>query len=147
MKYIAPLLVLAGCSFPAQDERPMVDLDYTTFVNDIQPIFAARCANPACHGRPERALSTYAPKRFRADPQRVHLDEPLTEQEMRHNFVAACIFASEADGPEETPLLQKPLADPVYHGGGAVFFSDRDSDYITIHSWIAGGDHSGGGAP
>lgn len=99
MRHIAPLLLLAGCSFPAQGEAPAVDLDYIAFVNDIQPIFEARCANPACHGRPERALSTYVPRRFRADPQKVHLDEPLTEQEMRHNYTAACILASETEQP------------------------------------------------
>ena len=129
----------AGCTFPTEGSEEMPNLDRGAFVAEVQPIFEARCANPSCHGRPERALSTYAVGRYRADPGATYSGEPLTEEEIEHNYLASCVLSIFDERPEEAQLAAKPLGKPVYHGGGAVFEDERDADHRTIVRWISAG--------
>ena len=122
---------LASCA-PSQGEVPIAMLDRNEFATRVQPILAERCANPSCHGRPDRPLSLYAPLRHREDPNRVFLDEPLTDAELRHNWAASC-----AQGEA---LAQKPFGEPggSYHGGGVVFDGPTDEGYRTLRAWLDG---------
>lgn len=137
-------LALLACVAPEPPNVPIRWLDDQRFVAEIQPILADRCANPTCHGRPERPLSLYAPGQFRADPARTHSGEPLTAEELEHNYTLACIFSSEAAWPEDSALVRKPLGEHagVHHGGGAVFEGTGDRHYRIVLGWI-----HGGGAP
>lgn len=133
-------LVAAGCSGPDAGSRPVRLGDRATFDADVQPVLAARCANPTCHGRPERALSLFAPHRYRADPARTYLDEPLTEAELAHNHLSASALATEQDRAEDSLLARKPRAEDAgtYHGGGRIFVDATERDYRTLVAWIAG---------
>lgn len=135
---VAPLA--AACSGPDSGALPVRFGDRATFDADVQPVLAARCANPTCHGRPERALSLFAPHRYRADPARTYIDEPLTEAELAHNHLSASALATEQERPEDSLLVRKPRAEDAgtYHGGGRVFVDDTERDYRTLVAWIAG---------
>lgn len=132
-------LVLAaialGCSGPAPGLVATARLDREVFATEVLPILVEGCANPSCHGRPERGLSLYAPRRFREDPARTHLDEPLTAEELEHNFYATTALVDAAD-PDGSLLLAKALGARVYHGGGAVLESVNDARYRAIRAWV-----------
>lgn len=132
-------LALAGCAAPPEGDEDLRLLDRHTFSTIVQPILSKRCSNPSCHGRPERGLSIFAPGRFRADPSRVHLDEPLFEDELFHNYLSTCVFSGGSGEASDAPFAAKPLAARVYHGGGAVFAEATDRDYRTFVAWIEAG--------
>lgn len=141
IRAIAAAALLAACSVPVEDATAVRWLDVDAFEADVQPILAARCGNPSCHGRPDRPFAVYSALQWRADPARTHLPEPLTGDELAHNYTAACVFVSEAEHPDDALLLRKPLADAAgtYHGGGAVFDGTADDDYRTVRAWVHGG--------
>ena len=82
-----------GCVGNAPVDAPALDAEM--FLTRVQPVLAARCATPNCHGADRRRLRVYAPGLFRADPRRVHRDEPLTPEELRANLRSAEAFALE----------------------------------------------------
>jgi hypothetical protein len=135
------LLALPGCGLADVDDRSVRWLDYGRFVGEVQPVLQARCANPSCHGTPVRPLSLYGVRSWRADPEALFLPEALTEQELRHNYTVSCVLATEADLPEETQLLRKPLGELAltYHGGGAIFEGTTDRDYRAMLAWLEQG--------
>ncbi len=138
---LVPLLAasLGACSFPEIGEEPLVLLDREAFEAEVQPVLEARCANPSCHGRPERPLSTFAPGRYRASAGDTYADTPLTPAELTRNYLSSCALAAYEGRPEDALLVAKPLAAVHYHGGDAVFAGDRDTDYRTLVAWIAAG--------
>lgn len=136
---IAGFVASASCTLPEQGRVDVRWLDRTTFDRDVQPILAARCASPQCHGHPARLYSIFAPLRFRADPERVSIDEPLSREELTHNYVASCVAEASADPIEAPWLMRKALGERggVFHGGGVVFDDVSDPDYATLASWMA----------
>ncbi len=78
----------------------------------------------------------YAPGLFRADPRRVHRDEPLTPEELRANQRSAEAFALET-APEDSLLVTKPLA-RVPHLGGQVFVLP-DDEVEALIVWLGTG--------
>ncbi len=136
---VATSALLLGCGGGADTERTEVRwLDRQTFEQQVQSTLGEHCGNPSCHGRPDRPLSIYSPLRWRADPSRTFIDEPLTIEEQDHNYVVSCVMATEGTTARETLLATKPLADlvGVFHGGGPVFSSRTDRDYRTLVSWV-----------
>lgn len=138
---VIALALLAGCVEPDEGSVPVVWLDATVFAEEIQPILGERCGNPSCHGRSDRPLAIYSPGRWRADPTRTFLPEPLTEAELAHDYAAACAFAAHDGAVDIAPLLLKPLGAGagVYHGGGAVFAATTEPDYRALAAWIEAG--------
>lgn len=138
MKWVAAILLL-GCANVEQGTSENPRLDREAFAAKVQPILIESCANPTCHGRPERGLSIYAPKRFRADPSRTHLDEPLTDEELEHNFCAASALVN-GDDVDASLLLRKAIGEHSgsYHGGGVVLDGVDDRRYRTLRAWAAG---------
>ncbi len=128
-------LQLLGCSAAEPSDGRVAFLDRTVFEQSIQPDLSAACANASCHGRPERALSLYAARHWRADPTRLHLDEPLSSAELDHNYSVSCAMAW-----ADELLLRKPLAHhaDTYHGGGAVFDGVTDERYRALRDWARG---------
>ncbi len=143
-RHCAPLLLalaaaqLVGCFGPAPGEEPMRVGDLDAFAADVEPYLEARCALGGCHGRPDRALTFYAPGSWRADPSRTWLDEPLSRAELAANAAHLCAFALE--GPAESSLaLCTPLAldqGGCGHGGGAIFADRSDLAYRAIARWL-----------
>lgn len=118
---------------------PLPAADLQTFAAEVQPILAARCANPSCHGMAGRPLEVFAPQRHRADPADLHRDLPLTEAELAANFFRASAFLLDGRGPADCPLLTKPLAESaggVAHVGGAQFYDTDEVEYARLLAWI-----------
>lgn len=138
-------LVLAaaviGCGGPPPGEEAVNRPSFERFELEVQPILELGCANPSCHGRPERPLSIYAPLRHRADPSRTHLAEPLTADELLQNYSVSRVLGSGGASADETLLVRKPLAEhaATYHGGGAVFDGAADERHRTLRAWVAEG--------
>lgn len=139
-------LALAGCASGLDEPAPGGTLDRALFRCNVQPVLAARCAFPACHGDARRPLALYAPGRMRYAVGWDRPTEPLTGAELAANFAIAAGFATTtATG---TPwLLAKPLAAEAggyFHRGaelyaaGDVFASTDDAGYQLLARWIAG---------
>jgi hypothetical protein len=138
------LVVLAGCAVDNAPDGVALDRDY--FRCNVQPVLAARCAFPACHGSVRRPLSIYAPGRERYQVGWDRPSEPITAVELDANFGIASGFAT-TTATGEPWLLAKPLATSAggyYHrgadlyGGEDVFMSTSDPGYQILASWIAG---------
>ena len=147
---VKSLLVVAAASAVscAVDNPPMQigSLDREYFRCNVQPVLAARCAFPACHGSARRPLSLYAVGRMRYQVGWDRPTEPLTATELESNFRIASGFST-ATATGDVWLLVKPLdtaAGGYYHrgadlyGGQDVFLDTTDPDYQTLASWIAG---------
>lgn len=131
----ACLSLLLGCVGNAPVEPPSLDL--AMFASRVQPVLAARCASPACHGSDRRRLRVYAPGFFRSDPHRVHRDEPITADELAANERSAAAFVVEAPSAAESLLVTKPLH-RVPHLGGQVFTAS-DDEHAALLAWIRTG--------
>jgi hypothetical protein len=125
---------LLGCGPVEQEYRDAAVPDEAAFAAEVEPVLERLCANPSCHGRPERPLSVYAPRRFRADPARLFLDEPLTSDEIFANYRSASGFAQGIAAPDDSLLLRKPLG-RAYHAAGTVLF-DTDPEARAIRDWL-----------
>jgi hypothetical protein len=130
--------MFAGClTEPAG--TPVPRGDRATFEANVQPVVDASCADPSCHGRPDRPLSLFSPRQYRADPSRTYLDEPLTDAELDANAreVAAFLVGVAVD---DSLVLRKPLAlaqGGCRHVGGEVFPATSDRRYRAIRSWLS----------
>ena len=132
MRWTALATLIAGCVGPEPGATAVPEPDRVVFASTVLPILAEHCANPSCHGRPERPLSLFAPRRYRADVARTWLDEPLTPVELEHRAVSALIDPLDPDG---SLLLRKALS-TSFHLGGAALERD-DAPHRLIRAWIA----------
>jgi hypothetical protein len=145
VKHAFLLLLVVGC---AVDNPPtqVGALDREYFRCNVQPVLAARCAFPACHGTRVRPLAIFAPGRERL---RVTWDRPteaVTQDELDANFKLVTGFTT-LDATGEPWLLSKPLATSAggyYHRGADLYGSDDvfmtkdDAGYQKLEKWIAG---------
>jgi hypothetical protein len=134
------LALAAGCSSgPEPRETQLRPLDYQGFLLQVQPILLQSCSNPSCHANSERPLSLFAPLGWRADPELTFRLEPLSKEELWHNYSVSCALASEGENPADTLFLRKPLAQHArtYHGGGAVFDGTADARWRVLKAWVA----------
>ncbi len=110
-----------------------------TFQTYAQPVFEARCANPACHGSVDRPLEVYAVGQHRLDEADRHRQDGLTERELSLNLWRAWSFVGETAATSE--LLLKPL-DPESGGHehqGGVIWHDLDAfEAAQLTAWIEG---------
>lgn len=133
--------VTFGCAEePDPIQIPRGDVD--VFAADVQPIVDAQCANPSCHGRVERPLSLFSPGRYRMDPERTFLDEPLSRDELEMNARAVAAFATEVapEGVDGCLVLRKPLAlaaGGCGHEGGVIWSSRDDREHRLVRGWLA----------
>ena len=138
-------LVLLGCVAGPCGYAAETDPDLEVFIAEVQPVFAARCANATCHGDPARPLEIYAMHNHRLDPADVYLDSALSEEELWLNYVGAWAFIDELTWIDDAvvddcALLAKPLepgAGGSEHTGGVQFFDAEEAEYQTIRGWIA----------
>ncbi len=137
----ALLLFTVGCvSGPGETTLPV--RDYEAFVEHAQPVLAELCANPSCHGNESRPLRIYAPMRYRAESDRVLVDEALDADELRANYERARVFVDGLD-PGRSELLRKPLARAAggsHHTGDDPFTDETDRGYAALQAWVMGVD-------
>jgi hypothetical protein len=128
-------LSLAGCVANGPLAPPALDL--AVFSSRAQPVLAARCATPACHGSDRRRLRVYAPGFFRSDPARVHRDEPLSSDELLANERSASAFAADVLRADESLLVTRPLGYGGHLGGRVL--SESDADTAALLAWLRTG--------
>ncbi len=126
------IVLFLGCLGDNTDVQ--LDLgDSGEFVETVEPVLTASCANPSCHGNVDRPLQIYAVHRHRMDPADAWADGELTADETRANFLSAAGFSLP---PSE--LARKPL-DPAVGGmshlGGVIWQSTEDPDYEALRAW------------
>lgn len=128
--------MLAACDLdPAAPERLFMP-ELADFAARAQPVLAARCATPSCHGRADRPLALYAPGFHRRDPRDLHRELPLDEDELRLNLMRVMAFVTPQ--VDRCELLTKPLADAaggIAHAGGTQFADTSDWDYRALRAW------------
>ena len=134
MKWIATLCLTAGCVHSGEEALPAPDFD--AFSTQVQPILAARCGNPTCHGDPARPWMLYSPFQHRIDVTQVHLDTPLTAEELDRNYQRTLGFLS---GGSRALMLTKPLdiaAGGAGHKGGPQFFERSEPEFQVLLRWV-----------
>jgi hypothetical protein len=143
VKYLLPLLVACAVENPP---APATSLDVDYFRCNVQPVLAARCAFPACHGSARRPLSIYAPGRMRFEVGWDRPTEAITQPELDSNYAIASGFTT-TTATGQPWLLAKPLAPAAggyYHrasdlfGDEDVFLATSDPGYQLLANWIAG---------
>ena len=136
-----------GCAYPSIEDEALPIGPRDAFVTEVQPVLDERCASAGCHGLEARPLALYSAGMFRADPEMLHMDEPLTDAELYANALSVAAFAlEEAQG--ECVLLCKPLSmrhGGCYHGGGEIFADRTDPGYRVIEAWLEQGRAEAGG--
>jgi hypothetical protein len=133
-------LALASCVTGPGEGGALPLADYEAFTAEVQPVLAARCSNPSCHGEAGRPFELYAEHMHRIDPEDVWRDTPLTGAELWLNFQRTCALLVGVSTPEDCPLLTKPLATEAggaEHEGGAQFLDMADPEYEALYEWVA----------
>ena len=136
---VAPI-ALFGCVVGPGTGAPLPLGDPQVFAEEVQPVLAAGCANPSCHGSADRPLELYAPFMHRLDAERVHLDEPLTETELELNRRRSAALLQDCEDPDLSVLLTKPLAPDAggcEHEGGVIFEDAWEQDYEALRGWAS----------
>ena len=145
VKHALSLLLVVGCAVenPPAQSGP---LDREYFRCNVQPVLAARCAFPACHGTRVRPLAIFAPGRERLRVTWDRPTEPVTQEELDANFRLVSGFTT-PDATGEPWLLSKPLATSAggyYHRGADlfgtedVFMTKEDAGYQLLENWLSG---------
>lgn len=149
---VAGAVLYAACvSGPGETRYVEAAADYELFAEIVQPVLTERCANPSCHGNPDRPLQLFAIHQHRLDPALTFTDLPLTEEEIRLNYQRALVFVSYHPSIEKCPLISKPLAESaggVWHGGGVQFYEPSEPQCDAIRTWLENTTyHQGHGQP
>ncbi len=113
--------------------------DYDVFVEQVQPVLTPTCSSPSCHGSADRPFELYAVHQHRADPDDVYLDAQLSDDDLWHNYLQTSALQVDLENAEHSPVLTKPLAVDAggeHHGGGNLFESTDDWDYLVVLDWI-----------
>ncbi|RLB54582.1 MAG: hypothetical protein DRJ42_08755 [Deltaproteobacteria bacterium] len=140
---------IAGCDGPESSLTLLETGPLGAYATEVQPHVAERCASGGCHGRADRRLRLYAPGHYRADASRLHLDEPLTQQELGENARRLAAFAHGSE-LESSELFCKPLAleaGGCAHGVGEVFVDWTDPTCLALERWLSGRAPVDGGLP
>ena len=140
MKPIACFIVaaaLGGCG-PDNPVVAVPTLDHELFVGGVEAMLERRCAVPSCHGNARRPLSIYAPDRYRMDPSRVRLVEPLSAAELAANERSTSAFALGITSAAQSLLVTKSLGS-VYHQGGVLWTSVDEPECQTLLTWLRSG--------
>jgi hypothetical protein len=140
------LAIVSACVSGLDAPAPATTLDRDYFRCNVQPVLAARCSFPACHGDARRPLALYAVGRMRYAVGWDRPTTPITDAELANNFAIASGFAT-TTATGQVWLLAKPLATSAggyFHRGaelyneGDVFTSTDDHGYQLLAKWIGG---------
>lgn len=131
------MLPLLACGLEVEPEPlpPLGDLEI--FTRLAQPVLEVRCANPACHGRPDRPLEIYAVQQHRLEESALFSSLPLSSEELWRNALRAAAFVGDLEDGGSS-LLDKPLAESaggLPHTGGDVLFDASERDYTDLLAW------------
>ena len=140
---IALLALCTGLSACAKDEPapPRADREFRDF-QLVYPVLLRDCGFHACHGAPERFFRVVGPGRVRLDPDSAAFDG-VTGDEASASYQSALTML-DADHPEESLLLKKPLAIEAggsSHGGNDpfgrnVYRTAQDEGYLALARFV-----------
>jgi hypothetical protein len=134
VKHAFVLLLVVGCAV----DNPATQvgaLDREYFRCNVQPVIAARCAFPACHGTRVRPFAIFAPGRERLRVMWDRPSEPVTQDELDANFKLVTGFTT-LDATGEPGGYYHRGAD--LYGAEDVFMTKDDAGYQLLEKWIAG---------
>lgn len=142
------LLVLASCSKVENEPfQPVQTLSFAGangFATNVNPLFdlsinGKSCASAGCHlvnGPADEDHPTSRGGRFKLNANVTDINSI----EMMQNYLNTLSFINIAQ-PEASVLLLEPLAGTYSsvgsHGGGDLFISTDDDNYLRIYQWIA----------
>lgn len=136
---LAALALLGmGCT-PAADALALPEADAEEFASRVQPRLGLHCGYVGCHGDPGRPYAVYTRSAWRADPDDVIADPPLTDAELTHNFDMTRALLFGAAEPLDSTFLSRPLARAAggsAHGGGVQFTTPEEADYRVLLRWV-----------
>ncbi len=142
----AALAAIVACASDLHESMPLAPLDEAYFRCRVQPVLARSCSQLACHGDSRRFFRIFARNRLRSDGAESERDAPMRDEERRANFDAARAMVDTGD-IERSLLFAKPLdarAGGTFHrgaeifGGGNVFVSRDEPDFMTLRAWTRG---------
>jgi hypothetical protein len=145
MRIIA-LLALAACQDNLDAPLAQPQLDRPFFDCHVQPVLTKYCSALACHGDSGRFFRVFARNRARLNDDEIQRNAFMLDEERAHNFAAA-LAVVDADDPDRSELLLKPLeqtAGGYFHVGatlyasGDVFAKRDDPDFDVLAQWVAG---------
>lgn len=134
---------------PAPDANAVTELvqpDYETYRQYVDPYIQRRCGTLDCHGQPGRAYRIYGVNGFRLyniDAGLVSGQQPTVEAEVRANYQAAIgiepeemsrVVAKQGEDVDRLLLLRKPLRLERHKGGPAM--SEDDAGYRCVVAWL-----------
>lgn len=125
--------------------QPEAELDEAFFRCRVQPILTKNCSNFACHGDGARPFVIFARNRLRLGGTEPDRNAFLGDDERTFNFHSAAAMV-DAERPDESPLLMKPLATAAggwFHGAsrlenGYDVFDERDGEWMVLSDWAHG---------
>jgi hypothetical protein len=137
------LVACQGLGGPAPS--PETPLDEAFFRCRVQPVLTKNCATLACHGDGARPFVVFARNRLRLGGSEADRNAFLGDDERAYNFRSAAAMV-DADRPDESPLLMKPLATAAggwFHGatrleGGQDVFDEREGEWTVLSDWAHG---------
>lgn len=138
-------LMTAGCVDGLGVAEAVPDGDLAAFAAQVQPVLAEQCANPSCHGQPERPLAVFAVGLHRARPADLHLDAPLSAAELQGNALRVRSFMVGVERIDDCAVLRKPLAPSAggwEHAGGTRFVDQSDAGYRSLADWLRASNDS-----
>jgi hypothetical protein len=141
---VAVVSILASCQ-DLSGPSPELTLDEPYFRCRVQPLLTKNCSNFACHGDGARPFTVFARNRLRLGGTESERNAFLSEDERAYNYRAASAMV-DAEHPDESPLLLKPLAEEAggwFHGAteleqGLDVFDGRDGEWMVISDWAHG---------
>lgn len=139
MRWASLLVAMSACVPGPQTDVALAPASFAMFEAKVHPVLERRCANPTCHGDPARPLELYGTQQHRLDPLRLHLDEPVSQEELQLDFQRSRAFFDEDGDPSRCHLLTKPLAESAggsKHSGGAQFEDAHEEEYQTLLEWV-----------
>lgn len=138
---------------PAPDSERMTDVlqpDYATYKEWVDPYLQRRCGTLDCHGQPGRAYRIFGFAGLRRSDIDAGVDEglvsgvhPTQELEIQANFQSAValepeqmsrVIAKQGQDIETLLLVRKPLLLERHKGGPAM--SDADDGYRCVEAWL-----------
>lgn len=139
------VLALAGCQ-DLTETAAFAPLDRPFFDCRVQPVLTKTCAGFACHGDAARYFTTFTRNRLRYGGTEDERNAQMRTIERDFNYTSA-LAEVDADDPEQSLLLLKPLAEGgggYFHRGAEIFgkgdvFADReDRDFLVLSDWVNG---------
>lgn len=130
----------------ASRSTELLQPDFKTYAENVDPYLQRRCGTLDCHGQPGRAYRLYGYTGFRLyslDAGLVSGQQQTQPEEVLANYEAAValepeemsrLIARQGEDPNRLLLLRKPLRLERHKGGPAM--AEDDAGYRCVVAWL-----------